>query len=44
VVAPMSRGDRRILHVDGTYHNMMNKPVSGRDNLRKFIGGFIGLT
>jgi limonene-1,2-epoxide hydrolase len=26
---------------DGTYHNMMNKPVSGHDNLRKFIGGFI---
>jgi limonene-1,2-epoxide hydrolase len=26
---------------DGTYHNMMNKPVSGRDNLRAFIGGFI---
>lgn len=26
---------------DGTYHNMMNKPISGHDNLRKFIGGFI---
>lgn len=26
---------------DGAYHNMMNKPVSGLDNLRKFIGGFI---
>jgi limonene-1,2-epoxide hydrolase len=26
---------------DGTYHNMMNKPVSGHDNLRRFIGGFI---
>ena len=26
---------------DGTYHNMMNKPVSGHDNLRKFIGGFL---
>ena len=26
---------------DGAYHNMMNKPVSGHDNLRKFIGGFI---
>ena len=26
---------------DGIYHNMMNKPVSGRDNLRAFIGGFI---
>lgn len=26
---------------DGVYHNMMNKPVSGQDNLRKFIGGFI---
>lgn len=26
---------------DGTYHNMMAKPVSGRDNLRNFIGGFV---
>jgi limonene-1,2-epoxide hydrolase len=26
---------------DGTYHNMMSKPISGHDNLRKFIGGFI---
>ncbi len=26
---------------DGVYHNMMNKPVGGHDNLRKFIGGFI---
>lgn len=26
---------------DGTYHNMMAKPVSGRENLRKFIGGFL---
>ncbi|MDP6343362.1 MAG: limonene-1,2-epoxide hydrolase family protein [Alphaproteobacteria bacterium] len=26
---------------DGTYHNMPAGPVSGRDNLRKFIGGFI---
>ena len=26
---------------DGTYHNMMNKPVSGHANLRAFIGGFI---
>ena len=26
---------------DGTYHNMMNKPVSGRDALRTFIGGFL---
>lgn len=26
---------------DGTYHNMMNRPVSGHDNLRRFIGGFI---
>jgi limonene-1,2-epoxide hydrolase len=26
---------------DGVYHNMMNKPVSGRDKLRAFIGGFI---
>ena len=26
---------------DGTYHNMMNRPVSGHDNLRRFIRGFI---
>jgi limonene-1,2-epoxide hydrolase len=26
---------------DGTYHNMMAKPVSGHDHLRRFIGGFI---
>lgn len=26
---------------DGVYHNMMNKPVAGRANLRAFIGGFI---
>lgn len=26
---------------DGVYHNMMNRPVSGHDNLRAFIGGFI---
>lgn len=26
---------------DGTYHNVMNKPVTGHDALRKFIGGFI---
>jgi limonene-1,2-epoxide hydrolase len=26
---------------DGTYHNMMAKPVSGRDNLRRFIAGFL---
>ncbi len=26
---------------DGTYHNMMAKPVSGHDNLRRFIGGFL---
>ncbi|MDP1964721.1 MAG: limonene-1,2-epoxide hydrolase family protein [Reyranella sp.] len=26
---------------DGTYYNMMNKPVSGHDNLRRFIGGFV---
>ena len=26
---------------DGIYHNMMNQPVRGRDNLRAFIGGFI---
>jgi len=26
---------------DGVYHNMMNKPVAGHDDLRKFIGGFI---
>ncbi len=27
--------------VDGTYHNMMAKPVTGHDALRRFIGGFI---
>jgi limonene-1,2-epoxide hydrolase len=27
---------------DGTYHNMMAKPVSGHDDLRRFIGGFEG--
>lgn len=27
---------------DGTYHNMMAKPVSGHDDLRRFIGGFVG--
>lgn len=26
---------------DGTYHNMMTRPVSGHDNLRRFIGGFV---
>lgn len=26
---------------NGTYHNMMSKPVSGRDSLHKVIGGFI---
>ncbi len=26
---------------DGIYHNMPAQPVSGHDNLRKFIGGFI---
>src|SRR5437764_11809022 len=26
---------------NGSYHNMMNKPVSGRDALRTFIGGFL---
>ena len=26
---------------DGTYHNMMNKPVSGHADLRRFIGGFL---
>lgn len=26
---------------DGTYHNMMAKPVSGHNNLRRFIGGFM---
>ena len=26
---------------DGTYYNMMNKPVSGHDNLQHFIGGFV---
>ncbi len=31
----------RFFALDGTYHNMMNKPISGHENLRKFIGGFI---
>jgi len=26
---------------DGVYHNMMNRPVTGQDNLRKFIAGFL---
>jgi limonene-1,2-epoxide hydrolase len=26
---------------NGTYHNMMAKPVTGHDALRRFIGGFI---
>ena len=26
---------------DGIYYNMPAKPVQGRENLRKFIGGFI---
>ena len=26
---------------DGTYHNMPIAPVSGRDNVEKFIAGFI---
>jgi len=26
---------------DGTYHNMPFDPVSGHDNLRGFVGGFI---
>jgi limonene-1,2-epoxide hydrolase len=26
---------------DGTYHNMMARPVSGRENLRKFIASFV---
>lgn len=26
---------------DGTYHNMMAKPVSGQENLCKFISGFV---
>lgn len=26
---------------DGIYHNMMAKPVTGHDALRRFIGGFI---
>lgn len=26
---------------DGVYHNMPTEPVSGKDNLLKFIGGFI---
>jgi len=27
---------------DGTYHNMMLDPVSGRENLLGLIGGFLG--
>lgn len=26
---------------DGTYHNMMLEPVTGHENLRQFIGGFL---
>ena len=26
---------------DGTYHNMPTQPVSGRDNVRQFIEGFL---
>lgn len=26
---------------DGVYHNIMLQPVAGRDNLRKFIQGFV---
>lgn len=26
---------------DGTYHNIPSQPVSGRDNIRNFIAGFI---
>lgn len=26
---------------DGTYHNMPARPVSGHDDLRRFIGGFL---
>ena len=26
---------------DGTYYNMPLEPVSGHDNLREFIGGFV---
>ena len=26
---------------NGTYHNMMNKPVSGHADLRRLIGGFL---
>jgi limonene-1,2-epoxide hydrolase len=26
---------------EGSYHNMVAKPVSGRDNLRKFIARFL---
>ena len=25
---------------DGTYHNMPTQPVSGRENIKKFIAGF----
>ena len=27
---------------DGTYHNIPTAPVSGRDNVRRMIAGFIG--
>jgi limonene-1,2-epoxide hydrolase len=27
---------------DGIYYNMPAEPVQGRDNLKQFIGGFIG--
>jgi limonene-1,2-epoxide hydrolase len=27
---------------DGCYHNMPTGPVTGRDNVRKFIKGFLG--
>ena len=26
---------------DGTYHNMPSAPVTGRENIEKFIGGFL---
>jgi limonene-1,2-epoxide hydrolase len=44
-VADWSKLDPELLvdyfTADGTYHNMPTSPVSGRDNLRKLIGGFL---
>lgn len=35
--------DRIVGHFtdDGVYHNIMLQPVAGRENLRKFIQGFV---